>query len=228
MKERGRSSERDSVWNNEALEGYLLQTSRNSAKRNFCLPQQDFPKRIDLSSAWHDTFEVMRRETQSDWYERWRMVAVTEDRKRLVFWPPYSVCADPAPIGINPYDMEFELEVAKAEGVPYWAADIYAYPSSGGGGRRFVDDNFLGPELARLLSNRTLPAVMFLVGLTQNAIAFRTQESELIPDSFDPETFDLFWIGPRKRRDRNFKIAKRHSLVFYEGKTRQPFLRIYP
>ncbi len=223
----------ETIWTAADLRWYLLAMSYNTNRQDFCLPQRHFPKRLTLNQVWQETFDRLRQATTEDGYARWTGVGVTRERDRVVIFPNF-IEADPAPGQINPGDVEFAVAQAASHGVPYWVADIFAQPewlgnfTRSGPRQRFPADDFSGEMLAGLLSAREAPAVAFLVGPTQNRLAFRTQESALLPDTWAKETFGLFWLGWRGRASRNLEIAKRYHLVFYKGKPNQPLARIFP
>jgi hypothetical protein len=64
-------------WGYEMYREYLLAVSRG---RDYLLPIEDYPSRIELSQQWHDTFNQIRSKP----YESWALVGYEEGQRRLV------------------------------------------------------------------------------------------------------------------------------------------------
>ena len=55
-------------WSYDTFRHYLVGLTKG---RDFVLPQEQFPKEIELSAGWHGVFNKMRSETDEDGKERW-------------------------------------------------------------------------------------------------------------------------------------------------------------
>src|SRR5713101_9616093 len=93
MAERGslpEAQQGEGTWTAEHFREYLRAMSHNTWEQDFCLEQKDFPRRIDLSPDWQETFAAMRQSTAEDGYERWGLIGVTEARDKVMVSRPQS------------------------------------------------------------------------------------------------------------------------------------------
>jgi len=220
-----------STWTAFDLQRYLLALSYNGHEYDFTLLHSHFPKRITLSETWHETFERMRQATARDGRERWCMVGVTETRDRVMLSQPLVATGAIAPFVIDVQALDAQLERSKRLGLPYYVSDIHSHPNYERHKlrKKCWEDEFSGGDLEEFLDSKQVPAVMFLVGPTENTAVFRSQETEMIDVYlYDRENYYLFWSGKKRRAGNNLVIADIHRLTLYKGKPNGALYRVFP
>jgi hypothetical protein len=218
-------------WSDQDLRSYLLAQSHNTPFKDFTLKQSQFPEAIALNAAWHETFDSLRARTARDQHEYWALVGVDEKRQRVFTSRQFSR----GEMWIIPSRViDKALSDARGRGISYFVGDIHTHPDWLVGKLLTFADQFSTEDLYRILYARSAPVMTAVAGPTRNTLAFRSQESQLVPFA-DQKNFARFWyrrhfvhevVGDTQHV--NFDLGRRYSLVFYQGSPHQPLKRIFP
>lgn len=230
-------------WDYERFRNYLLGLTRG---RNFLLPIDQYPNKIELSTGWHDLFNQMRRESARDHLERYALIGFKDDRRAL-YLPTLSVRGHHNQVTGEVITNEISRARTKA-GITGLVGDIHSHP-------RIIFDSGSASFSPTDLYSVLLPRVhRFVIGVVEPHMvifAFNTRETADLgvdPAFLNHESFTKFWIekygfvnngditkiesvSPRNLYslwDINLGIAERHKLVFYRGVIDDDLIRAYP
>src|SRR4051794_16023919 len=71
-------------WTEQDLRRYLLSLSYNSAPKDYCLAQLQYPYEISLNRAWQETMDEMRSRTVTTRREYWTLIGTSDKRDRIM------------------------------------------------------------------------------------------------------------------------------------------------
>lgn len=189
------------VWDYETFREYLLALTRG---KDFLLPREDYPTRIQLSDDWHGLLNGMRQESR-DGKERFALVGFKDDH-RAIYLPRTTALGESTFV---PGEVILKtIEQAKRQaGITELVGDIHSHPN--GWWKKIHDmQNIIlkpfggdlhafspGDLYCMVLPDLYLP----MIGLAEsdrNLFAFRTKQSEMVPGNelgFDQDKFDQHW-----------------------------------
>lgn len=244
----------NSSWQYPYFREYLLALTRG---KDFLLPINQYPNKIQLSNQWHETLDRMRRDTL-DGKEKWSLIGFKDDRRSL-WLPTAPVTGEASFVGWE--HMSKQIDRAKEkEGITELLGDIHTHPS-------WYEKKIWGPfkkrnsNVARfsaadlytiLLPSRYRPIIGVVEG-NDNLFAFRTRSTRTIAPWQYPnnqDEFERYWYtrggfvykGSVREygADRavpisadasgwkvNTLIADHHDLVFYRGQSGKDLNLVY-
>ncbi len=199
------SSERKSttlpeVWSYEYFREYLLSLTRPN-RSEFVLPQDQFPKEIDLNKGWHQTLNQMRRESGGDMLERFAGIGFKEDRRGLYL--PISPAKGMSE-RVSPEVISKELDRMRARlGIISIVGDLHSHPRIlGENPPTSSSDNALegafsvGDIYRGVVKLSYFPLIMGVVEGYENIFVFRSKESskeDIDPLIMSQENFERYW-----------------------------------
>lgn len=235
------------AWTYEQFKNYLI--AIGTSNNEFRLPLNQFPKKIQLSEAWHQLLNQMRKESK-DGKERFAGIGINDQKLYLPKTPEVG----------NENEVPFEaltrhhdrMRMAQMSGK---IGDIHSHPNKFWG--CFMEDSdvqaFSTQDLFRSI---TEIEVNGLVEHNRNLFVFRSKEANLTPLTLDLEQFNEYWnlkMGIRHNSKTTLKteriintitdnvrpflhpilkinkeIAKKYNLVIYSGKPNRELKRMNP
>lgn len=241
-------------WNYETYREYLLAISKS---RDYLLPIEEYPSKIEFSHVWHETFNQIRSSPN----EKWVLIGYQEGQRRLVL----PTAPEEGFKGVVPYEvMVAGINKARLKaGISDLVGDLHSHP------RDFVHPGWVAPGYAafsvgdmyyllqHLKGQRPADpkrSSMFVTEGNENIAAFASRRSlEKVRNSFSGsyEEFANNWYSrfgwsfkgfdPTKGElaeptndanadtsDINKAIAHHYQLALYRGVKDKPLLRDYP
>ncbi|MBI4059309.1 hypothetical protein HY404_03670 [Candidatus Microgenomates bacterium] len=216
---------KENRWSYNYFREYLLASLRG---KDFLLPQDQYPDKIELSPDWYITLNQMRQETQ-DGFERWALIGFKED-KRTLYLP--RLTAKGLSDKVTPDIMNAQINKARSQvGIVDLLGHIHSHPRG----------PFLQPEDSStsafsahdLYFSVAKPQPMFMLALVEgneNLFVFRAKDSEDLDRSiFNQESFSNYWQEKMlSARNINWGMAERHRLVLYRSKAGQDLEKVFP
>ena len=198
-------------WSYETFREYALAISRG---RDYLLPIEEYPSRLELNGLWHETFNQIRPKT----YESWALIGYEEGQRRLVL----PTVAEKGLSHSVPYEvMIVGINKAKSKaGITDFIGDIHSHPrehtdpswhvpsietSEGNGAFSLGDLYGLLRSLSEQRPSDTRRSCMFVTEGNENITAFATRRTlERVRNSFSGsyEEFAQKWY---KRYKWDFK-----------------------
>lgn len=189
-------------WSHEMFREYLLALSRG---REFLLPVEEYPSRIELSPPWHEAFNQIRPNS----YEGWILIGFQEGQRRLIL----PRVAEKGLSHLVPAEvMAVGLEKARTKaGITDLVGDVHSHPrdfrhaswhipsgvtSEGEGTFSLADLYGLLYALGQQRPSDTRRSIMFVVEGNENIVAFASRRSlELVRSNFSGsyESFAKEW-----------------------------------
>lgn len=214
-------------WDYETYREYLLALSKG---REYLLPIEEYPSKMDLNEMWHETFNQIRPHS----YESWALIGFEHGQRRLIL-------PKMAEKGLNhsvPYEVEAAgLEKARAKaGITDLVGDIHSHPrnlrdlswyippqvtSAGSGAFSLRDLYGFLCDLSQQRPSDPKRSIMFIVEGNENIAAFATRRSlEIVRNNFSGsyEQFAKQWY---ERYGWNFKDMRPQSQS--GGELAEPF-----
>lgn len=225
-------------WSYLHFKEYLLAISQNP---DFLLESGQYPKRIELSSDWHEALGQVSMHSL-DGYERLALIGVKADRRSL-YLPtiPAKGLTDQVPTQVQMAERQRAISNFKLQ---KFVGDIHSHPIPS-------PAIFSAGDLFSLVHQP--PELMTgIVQGRENLFAFRSRESTntgLNDDVFNQESFERFWYEQHgfkylgfehgafraypisKRANQwhvNLDIAGKHNLVLYRGQAGRDLLKVFP
>lgn len=201
-------------WDYEVCSEYILALSRG---REFLLPIEEYPSRMDLSQSWHETFNQMR----SDSGEMWALIGYEAGQRRLVL----PRVAEKGLSHSVPYEvMTAGLEKARGKaGISDLVGDIHSHPrpftsscwhipselTSEGSGAFSVRDIYgLLYKISHQRPADNNKSIMIVVEGNENIAAFATRRSLELTRNYFNDTYDTFAKNWYEKYGWEFKGAR--------------------
>lgn len=205
-------------WNYDVYREYLLALSRS---REFLLPIEEYPSRIELSDSWHAVLNQIR----VNLHEGWALIGYQSEQRRLIL----PKAAEKGLSHSVPYEvMAAGLEKAKSKaGITDLVGDIHSHPrpsndlswyipseetSEGEGSFSLGDLYGFLYDLTQQRPSDTKRAVMFVAEGNENIAVFATRRSlGLVRNNFLGNTYENFAKQWYEKYGWGFKGSKQAS-----------------